>query len=140
MPNLVESGLGTGHFTLGDGAVSIDALQRISFNPGNAVLERVTCDWVEPQVTASFQDLTFLLEKYVLLQMVRRFRWSLLSPSRGTEQRVFRRTKGSFGCKVEYGRVRGYVRSYGETSFLLVPNASGRAMDGRRILGCLQDA
>ena len=51
---------------------------------------------------------------------------------------------GSLGCRDEYARARGYGRRYGERcmcSFLLVPDACGRAMDGGRTglsSGCLK--
>ena len=44
------------------GVVYIDARQRIPFNAGSAILERVTRGWVDD----SSKELTFLLQKYVL--------------------------------------------------------------------------
>jgi len=67
VPNFVESGLGPGKFTLRDGVVYIAALQQIIFNADSAILERVIRDQGRTtQVTLSSQDLTSILDKYVL--------------------------------------------------------------------------
>ena len=59
---------------LREGIVYMAAWQHIVFNVDSAVLERVIRD----------QGRTTQVDKYVLRRRGRRFRWSLLSRSRGT--------------------------------------------------------
>ena len=70
--------------TLRDGVVYTAALQQIIFNADSAILERMIRDQGRTtQDSLSSQELAFFLYTHVLFWMVRRrFRCSLLSPSR----------------------------------------------------------
>ena len=69
------------------------ASQQFIFNVESSILERVfRHQGRTTQVSSSYQDLVSILVKCVLYWMGRRrFRWCLLSPNKGSEQRVFRR-------------------------------------------------
>ena len=94
------------------------ALQQIIFNVDSAILERMIRDQGRTtQVSLSSQELASLLYTHVLFWMERgRFRCSLLSPSRRTEQRAFR-SSGEI-------RVGGPCQSAGEKPWI-----SRRIMD-----------